>query len=100
MAFSRDETVLKSCCVSPHVPVRGAWTDAGIVKLSCAAAHAGGVDTPSVAAYPPCGVLPHAHLAQFAVPLCYLYGNDFQVYHVFKGMVRRPRESCEFCFEF
>ena len=80
MAFSRDHDVQSQCVVLPHTPMTATWSSGGSSTTA----------TP----FPPCGVLPHRLLSQYVVPLCYLYSNDFEVYSVFRRMVRSWRLSC------
>lgn len=98
MAFSRDASLLTHCRAKPHAPVQAMWSDAGdgtrdIVHLSNLAHGDWKIDSGSnYSALPLCGVLPHATLAVLAVPLCYLYDSDFQLFHVYRAMV-----SWSFC---
>ena len=114
MAFSRDSTVLLDCRFPPHAPVQARWSvprgEGSMPEIIGIASSADGTWIEGSAtmtrstAYPPCGILPHRQLALYAVPLCYLYGSEFQIFHVFRNMVRThlslpPRPSVRMrCF--
>lgn len=73
MALFRDGSLLHECTALPHTPIVG-HTALG----------------ESTGPYPPCGVLPRRGVCLLAAPLCYVYDDDYKVYHVFRAMVRAP----------
>jgi hypothetical protein len=75
VAFSRDSSVGRECVAQPHDPFVATWGSSGATA-------------PVTSSFPPCGVLPHRVIALYAVPLCYLYSNDYEILSVFRRMVR------------